>query len=304
MLCYAIYPTLLPQLQREWGASNSAAGLISGMFFAGYMAAVPVLTGLTDRVDARRVYLFSSLLCACGCLGFALFAQGVWSAALFQGLTGAGIAGTYMPGLRALTDNLDERAQSRAVSFYTAVFGFGASLSILLAGAIAATLGWRWAFGLCALGPLVAGSMIVGGLPPRRAARRGAQGAARLAAGARQSCRARLHPRLHRALLGAVRLALVDGGVLCVLPEPVGRRRLAMEPGAGRGDRQSVRAGGQRARQRARDALRAQSRRACGDDLLRPVYLPVRHALGHALVPRSSARPSSCSACTWAIPPH
>ncbi len=176
MLCYAIYPTLLPQLQREWGASNSAAGLISGMFFAGYMVSVPVLSGLTDRVDARRVYLLSSLLCACGCLGFALFAQGVWSAAIFQGLTGAGIAGTYMPGLKALTDNLCERAQSRAVSFYTAVFGFGASFSILLAGALAAALGWRWAFGLCGLGPLAAGLMILGGLPPRRppAARRAA----------------------------------------------------------------------------------------------------------------------------------
>jgi len=167
MLCYAIYPTLLPQLQREWGASNSAAGLISGMFFAGYMASVPVLSGLTDRVDARRVYLFSSLLCACGCFSFALFAHGVWSAALLQAITGAGIAGTYMPGLRALTDNLGERTQSRAVSFYTAVFGFGASLSILLAGAIAASLGWRWAFGLCAVGPLLAGLMIVGSLPPR-----------------------------------------------------------------------------------------------------------------------------------------
>ena len=168
MLCYAIYPTLLPQLQREWGASNSAAGLISGMFFAGYMASVPVLSGLTDRIDARRVYLFSSLLCALGCVGFALFAQGVWTAALFQWLTGAGIAGTYMPGLKALTDNLGDRVQSRAVSFYTAVFGVGASFSILLAGAIAAALGWRWAFGLCALGPLVAGLMMVGGLPPRR----------------------------------------------------------------------------------------------------------------------------------------
>lgn len=168
MLCYAIYPTLLPQLQREWGASNSAAGLISGMFFAGYMASVPVLSGLTDRIDARRVYWFSSLLSACGCLGFALFAQGVWSASLFQALTGAGIAGTYMPGLKALTDKLGERAQSRAVSFYTAVFGFGASFSILLAGAIAATLGWRWAFALCALGPLAAGMMIVFGLPPRQ----------------------------------------------------------------------------------------------------------------------------------------
>ena len=168
MLCYAIYPTLLPQLQQEWGASNSAAGLISGMFFAGYMASVPVLSGLTDRVDARRVYFFSSLLCAIGTLGFALFAQGVWSAALLQALTGAGIAGTYMPGLKALTDNLGDRAQSRAVSFYTAVFGFGTSFSILLAGAIAAALGWRWAFGLCALGPLVAGLMVVFGLPPRR----------------------------------------------------------------------------------------------------------------------------------------
>ncbi len=176
MLCYAIYPTLLPQLQREWGASNSAAGLISGMFFAGYMAAVPVLSGLTDRVDARRVYFFSSLLCASGSLGFALFAQGVWSASLFQGLTGAGIAGTYMPGLKALTDKLGDRAQSRAVSFYTAVFGFGASFSILLAGAVAAALGWRWAFALSALGPLGAGLMILSGLPRRRpiAARRAA----------------------------------------------------------------------------------------------------------------------------------
>lgn len=167
MLCYAIYPTLLPQLQLEWGASNSAAGLISGMFFAGYMASVPVLSGLTDRIDARRVYFFSSMLCAVGCIGFALLAQGVWTAALFQGLTGAGIAGTYMPGLRALTDNLGDRAQSRAVSFYTAVFGFGASFSILLAGAIAAALGWRWAFGLCALGPLAAGLMMLYGLPRR-----------------------------------------------------------------------------------------------------------------------------------------
>jgi hypothetical protein len=36
------------------GASNSVAGLISGMFFDGYMAAVPVLRGPTDRIDAPR----------------------------------------------------------------------------------------------------------------------------------------------------------------------------------------------------------------------------------------------------------
>jgi MFS family permease len=93
----------------------------------------------------------------------------VTSAALLQLLAGSGIAGTYMPGLRALTDSVQgTRAQSRAVAFYTAVFGIGTSLSILFSGRIADALGWRWAFGLAALGPLVAGIMVLRGLPPRK----------------------------------------------------------------------------------------------------------------------------------------
>src|SRR5258706_11344129 len=99
----------------------------------------------------------------------ALLAEGLVSASLMQLAAGAGIAGTYMPGLRALTDNVSGAgAQSRAVSFYTAVFGLGTSLSILLSGWIADTLGFRWAFGLGAIGPLAAGLMIALGLPARK----------------------------------------------------------------------------------------------------------------------------------------
>jgi MFS family permease len=167
----ASYATLLPRLQDEWGMNNSQAGFVSGAFFAGYMAAVPLLASLTDRVDARRVYLASSLLAGVSLLAFACFAQGVNSASLLQVLAGAGIAGTYMPGLRALTDNLEGvRTQSRAVAFYTAVFGAGTSLSILFSGQIADAMGWRWAFGLAAFGPLLAGLMVVWGLPARKPA--------------------------------------------------------------------------------------------------------------------------------------
>jgi len=145
MTGFGAYPTLLPRLQDEWGMNNSQAGFVSGMFFAGYMAAVPVLTGLTDRFDARRIYFVSSIAIAFALAGFALLAQGSASASLLQLLAGVGIAGTYMPGLRALTDNVSGTgAQSRAVAFYTAVFGFGTSLSILFAGWIAASLDWRW----------------------------------------------------------------------------------------------------------------------------------------------------------------
>jgi len=169
MTGFSTYATLLPSLQDEWGMNNSQAGFISGMFFAGYMAAVPVLTSLTDRLDARRIYLGSSLVAAVALAGFALFVEGVKTAALLQLAAGAGIAGTYMPGLRALTDNVEgTRAQSRAVAFYTAVFGLGTSLSILLSGGIAEAIGWRWAFALTCAGPVVAGLMVIRGLPPRQ----------------------------------------------------------------------------------------------------------------------------------------
>lgn len=170
MAGFSTYPTLLPRLQVEWGLSNTEAGFLSGLFFAGYMAAVPLLTTLTDRVDARRIYFVSSIVAAAGSLAFGLLAQGAAGAVLAQLLVGVGIAGTYMPGLRALTDNLSGPAQSRGISFYTAFFGVGISLSVLLAGWIAAALDWRWAFGLSALGPLVAAAMIVLGLPARRPA--------------------------------------------------------------------------------------------------------------------------------------
>ena len=169
MTGFATYPALLPMLQGEWAMSNTEAGLVSGLFFAGYMAAVPVLTALTDRLDARRIYLVASLVAAAGTAAFALYADGPVVGGLCQLLVGVGIAGTYMPGLRALTDNTHGPAQTRAVSFYTAFFGVGVSLSLVLAQQVAQAHGWRWAFAVAAIGPLVSAAMVLAGLPPRAA---------------------------------------------------------------------------------------------------------------------------------------
>ena len=167
MMAFATFPTLIPGFKLVWGLSNTEAGWISGVFFGGYVVAVGVLTALTDRVDARRIYLASMTVSALAALGFAVAADGVISASLWRFLQGVGLAGTYMPGLKALTDALPERSQSRAVAFYTATFGIGASLSIYLAGVLDAWLGWRWAFALCALGPCAA--LVIAGrvLKPR-----------------------------------------------------------------------------------------------------------------------------------------
>ncbi len=166
MTGFATYPALLPGLRTVWGLSNSQAGLISGIFFAGYMSATPVLVGLTDRFDPRRIYLLATMLAFFGSLGFALFAHDLPTAMLFQAMVGAGLAGTYMPGLRLLTDHFRGATPSRAVAFYTSTFGLGTTGSLLLAGQLE-PFGWPWAFATAALGPLIAGPLVYCSFGPR-----------------------------------------------------------------------------------------------------------------------------------------
>lgn len=169
MTGFAAFPALLPVLREAWGLTNAQAGLVSGAYFAGYMAAVPFLAAATDRIDARRVYVLGTLIASAGAAGFAALASGLVSGVLFQAVAGAGLAGTYMPGLKALSDRVEGRFQGRAVSFYTSSFGVGSSLSLLLAGSLAARFGWRVAFGAAAVGPLLAALLLWNGLPARPA---------------------------------------------------------------------------------------------------------------------------------------
>src|SRR5205085_406538 len=92
MLGFSTYAALLPELRDEWRMSNSEAGIVSGMFFAGYIATVSLWTALTDRIDARKVYFAGSLFAAAAAAGFGFLAKGFASAVLFQMLLGVGIA--------------------------------------------------------------------------------------------------------------------------------------------------------------------------------------------------------------------
>jgi len=73
-----------------------------------------------------------------------------------------------MPGLKALTDHLQGAAQSRATAFYTAAFGIGSSISIVVSGKIAVTFGWPIAFVFGASGPLLAALLVMLGMPRGR----------------------------------------------------------------------------------------------------------------------------------------
>jgi MFS family permease len=139
-------PALLSTYIDRWHLSATEAGWLVGIFFAAYVVMVPILLSLTDRFPARRVYLVGTGLTTIAHLGFALVADGGWSAMVFRILAGAGWAGTYMTGLRIIADPLAGAAQSRAVSWHAAGVGVSNAASFAIAGAVALAAGADAAF--------------------------------------------------------------------------------------------------------------------------------------------------------------
>jgi MFS family permease len=146
MAGFANFAVLLNELSAEWSLTSTQAGWIGGIYFAGYVAAVPFLVGLTDVVDARRIYLFGLLCGIAGSFGFALFADGFWSAMAFRFLAGVSLAGTYMPGLQILNDRLEENHGQKALPWYLSAFSLGTAASFYFTGLGADVLPWSDVF--------------------------------------------------------------------------------------------------------------------------------------------------------------
>ena len=151
-LSFMLVAALLPTLIEAWSLTEIEAGWLGGIFFAGYVATVPILSALADRIDPRRIYLASALIGAIASFGFAGFADGFWSALFWRFFAGVGLAGTYMPGLKAMSDNVPDSMRSRASGYYASVFAIGSALSFVVGGEAAAGWGWRWAFVVAGFG--------------------------------------------------------------------------------------------------------------------------------------------------------
>lgn len=166
MIGVVSFPAIAPQLQSDWGLGNTEVGWLGGIYFAGYVAFVPILTGLTDRVAPRRIVIAGFLLSAVASAGFGWFATDFWSASFWRFLAGVGFAGSYMPAMKALSDAVEPAARHRVISIYSASFSVGVSLSYFGTGWLTGLAGYQAAFVILSALPLVAVMLIFTCLPP------------------------------------------------------------------------------------------------------------------------------------------
>jgi MFS family permease len=169
MLTFSGYAAALPVLRQEWGLSGGQAGAVFAAQQLGYTLAVVGLSTLTDVWGVRRIYLLSSLWNGLANLTFPLLARDFTSAFALRLVCGAGLAGTYVPGMRLVVERFHAGGRGAAVGLYVACFSVGAALSLALAGALL-PWGWRWSFLVPAVGPLVASATAwrIVQDPPRR----------------------------------------------------------------------------------------------------------------------------------------
>ena len=159
------WPALLPGLLARWELTYGEAGWITAAFYAAYILAVPVLVTLTDRIDAKLVYLVGVAMTVAGHLLFGLLADGFWSAMTARALTGAGWAGTYMTGLKLLADRVEGKLMSRATAGHAASIGISGALSFACADVIASLGGWRAAFVVAAASAALAWLLVAWAVP-------------------------------------------------------------------------------------------------------------------------------------------
>ena len=164
MLVFYNFSAVLPIVQKEWALTNSQAGWIYSAYQIGYILAVVSLTSLTDYTSPKTVYILTSFWAGLSGVFFSLWAEGFRSALFLRTLMGIGLAGTYMPGLRMVSERFSPEERGKAVGIYVAIFTLGASLSVFLTGFFSSVLSWRWAFLITSLGPVGAGVVAFFGL--------------------------------------------------------------------------------------------------------------------------------------------
>jgi MFS family permease len=137
---------LIEPIKREFGASDSQMGLLTGLAFGLLYAALGVPVGkLADRYNRRAIVavacgLWSLATMACG------FAGHFWQLLLARMSVAIGEAGGMAPSISLVSDLYPPKRRSLMISLFMMGPHFGVLIGLALGGWIAQHYGWRTTF--------------------------------------------------------------------------------------------------------------------------------------------------------------
>lgn len=164
-----IMSVMIEPIKQEFGASDAAMGLISGLAFAGVYALMGLPAGrLADRYNRVRLLALSTALWTLATL-LCGFANSFYLLVIARMLVAITEAPLTPASLSLIADLYPARNRSLAISFFTAAPTISAVLGLGLGAWVIDHYGWRSGFHLIATPPLLVSLLLAIAVrePPR-----------------------------------------------------------------------------------------------------------------------------------------
>jgi len=145
----------IPILIEEWEiGAVKASSIVSGFYFA-YAFSLLGFSWLGDHIGAKRSVLISAWATAISCAAFAFFAEDFVSSLVLYSLIGLCQGGVYTPLIMFFRENTPPQRLGAAIGWLIASTSIGYAFSIALTGLSVGLSGWRLAFMVTGLLPVV-----------------------------------------------------------------------------------------------------------------------------------------------------
>ncbi len=155
-----VMSVLLPQIQKEFSISDTAAGLLHGTAFALFYVtlALPIARWADKttrvRIIAAATVIWSAMTALCG------FARNFAELFLARVGVGVGEAGCSPAVYSLLSGYFPPERRPGAMAIYGAGIPLGSALGLALGGVLAQSLGWRETFWIFGIPGLIVGAIV------------------------------------------------------------------------------------------------------------------------------------------------
>lgn len=156
----------IPLIMSEWGLGAAAAGGVVSSFTIGYAVSLFAFAWAADHYGAKRMVFLSAIAAAATSLAFGLLARDWWTAMVLYGLVGLAQGGVYTPLVMVFSDEAEPARRGNAMGWLIASTSVGYAASLATAGLGIALGGWRLAFVLTGILPVVGALILIAALTP------------------------------------------------------------------------------------------------------------------------------------------
>lgn len=146
VLDLSIVITALPEIQKSMGFSATGLSWVQNIYMLVFGGLLLLGARTGDILGRRRMFIVGMGLFTAASLGIGLAPSALWLL-IARALQGVGAAILAPATLSLLMANFSEGPErTRAVAYYGAVAGIGASVGLVIGGIITSLISWRFAF--------------------------------------------------------------------------------------------------------------------------------------------------------------